>query len=153
MDWVVRADGGQKVIEDFSPNGTVVFSSAPLPGFVTARPNGTTNGTNLKTDNLDKTIDESKKKPIEANPVVLDKTTDCVDKKTNLSLKQKPPPKINPIPRAILHLNWAVNEVYFFDGPKYIRLDAVDKTKTGNTVTSKSCGPRYRISLMGSMQS
>jgi hypothetical protein len=141
VDWVIRADGGQKVIGDFSPNGTVVFSPAPLPGSVTARPNGTTNGPNLKTDNLDKTIDESKKKPIEVNPVVLDKTTDGVDKKTNLSLQQKPPPKINPIPRAILHLNWAVNDVYFFDGPKYIRLDAVDKTKTGSTREVKGMWP------------
>jgi hypothetical protein len=105
VDWVVRADGGQKVIGDFSANGTVVFSPAPLLGSVTARPNGTTNGLDPKTDNVDKTIDESKKKPIEVNPVVLDKTTDGVDKKTNQSPEQKPPLKTNSIPRAILHLS------------------------------------------------
>lgn len=141
MDWIIRADGGQKEIGDFSPNGTVVFSPAPLPGSVTARPNGTTNGPNLKPDNLDKTIDDSKKKPVEANPVVLDKTTDGVDKKTNLSPEQKPPLKSNPLPRAILHLPWSVNEVYFFDGPKYLRLDAVDKTKTGTPIEVKGMWP------------
>ncbi|OBT60614.1 hypothetical protein VE03_10865 [Pseudogymnoascus sp. 23342-1-I1] len=141
VDWVIGADGGQKVIGDFSPNGTVVFAPAPLPESATARPNGTTNGSNLKTDNLSKTIDDSKKKPTEANPVVLDKTTDGVDKKTNLPPQKKPPLKINPIPRAILHLSWAVNDVYFFDGPKYIRLDAVDKTKTGSTREIKGMWP------------
>ncbi|KFZ06596.1 hypothetical protein V501_07262 [Pseudogymnoascus sp. VKM F-4519 (FW-2642)] len=141
VDWVVRADGGQKEIGDFSPNGTVVFSPAPLPGSVPARPNGTTNGPNIKPDNLDKTIDDSKKKPTEANPVVLDKTTDGVDKKTNLSPEQKPPLKSNPLPRAILHLPWSVNEVYFFDGPKYLRLDAVDKTKTGTPIEVKGMWP------------
>ncbi|OBT75116.1 hypothetical protein VF21_05493 [Pseudogymnoascus sp. 05NY08] len=141
VDWVVSADCGQKVIGDFSQNGTAVFTPAPLPGSVTTHPNGTTNGPNLKTDDLDKTIDGSKKKPIEVNPVVLDKTTDGVGKKTNLSPEQKPPLKTNPIPRAILHLNWAVNEVYFFDGQKYIRLDAVDKTKTGSSREIKGMWP------------
>lgn len=32
MDWVTRADGGQKVIREFKHGGQVLYSQAPAPG-------------------------------------------------------------------------------------------------------------------------
>lgn len=68
-----------------------------------------------------KTIDQLKKEKAAVDQQLA--------KKTNESSEQKPPAGTGHVSRTALQLYWSANEMYFFEGPKYVRLDAVDKTQ------------------------
>jgi len=109
-DWLIAEAGGQKVVQSVQQDGKALYSCIPSSEEL------------LETSFKEQNAGGSQQQAA-SNPVSQASTAPLAALTTE---------SLGP-PRAGVNLYWSGNEMYFFDGPRYVRVDSVKDTITYST--------------------